>query len=113
MAIVMMMQGDTYPVPFTLKIEETNEPIVPDMVTEVEVCVGGFLRKTYSEGKILYDENLKEWFFVPTQQETLAMHPGRYTTQARIKFRNGIHSPVKGICIGTIVITDANSTEVI
>lgn len=107
------MQGDTYPVPFTLKIEETNEPIVPDMVTEVEVCVGKCLRKTYAAGSVLYDEELQQWFFVPSQKETLAMYPGRYTAQARIKFRNGIHSPVKGICIGAIVITDANSTEVI
>lgn len=108
-----MMQGDTYPVPFTLKIEETKEPIIPDMVTEVEICAGELLRKTYSGGSVLYDEELQQWFFVPSQQETLAMPPRRYTVQARIKFRNGVHSPVKGICIGTIMIINANSTEVI
>lgn len=113
MASIKIMQGDSYPVFVALKLKNTGEPITPDMVYEVEICVGEVLRKTYSSEEVFYDANEKEWYFVPTQSETLAMDPGAYEVQARPKFANGAYSTVKGISVGMIIILDANSSEVI
>lgn len=113
METFIMMQGDSYPVPVTLYFEQTDEPLTPDMVSDVEINVGDSLRKTYANGEAWYDTELRQWYFVPTQEETFALEPGKHKVQARIKFANGQYSPVKGIDVGTIVIRDAQSEEVI
>jgi hypothetical protein len=108
-----MMQGDSYPVFVSITLKETGEPITPDMISELEICVGESLRKTYSSGEVAYDDDEKEWYFIPTQDETFTMEPGAYEAQARPKFTNGQYSAVRGINVGTIVIIDAKSNEVI
>lgn len=113
MASVKMMQGDSYAVFVSLKMKETGEPITPDMVSDVEIYVGDSLRKTHAAAEVLYDAELSQWYFVPSQEETFALEPDSYEVQARIKFPNGQYSTVKGIKVGTIVIQDANSEEVI
>lgn len=113
MATVKMMQGDSYPVFVALNMKDTRDVITPDLVSDVEISVGESLRKTYSSGETLYDSKEREWYFIPTQEETLAMEPDSYEVQARVKFPNGSYSPVKGIKVGTIIILDANSSEVI
>lgn len=113
MATVRMMQGDSYAVFVELRLKETAEAISPDMVSEVEITVGQSLRKLYSSGEVQYDHDLNQWYFVPEQKETLAMEPDSYEVQVRPKFANGEHSAVRGISVGTIVILDANSEEVI
>lgn len=113
MATVKMMQGDSYAVFVALRFRETREPITPDMISDVEIHVGDSLRKTYSSGEVMYDEDQKQWYFIPSQQETFALDPDGYKVQARIKFRNGQHSAVRGIDVGTINIDDAHSEEVI
>ena len=110
---VKLMQGDSYPVFVALNIKDTGELITPDLVSDVEICVGSALRKTYASGEVFYDDNEQEWYFVPSQQETFAMEPESYEVQARVKFPNGSYSPVKGIKVGTIIILEANSSEVI
>jgi hypothetical protein len=113
MAAIRIMQGDSYPVFVALNMKDTGDVITPDLVSDVEISVGESLRKTYSAGETLYDSKEREWYFIPTQEETLAMEPGGYEVQARVKFPNGSYSPVKGIKVGTIIILDANSSEVI
>ena len=114
MASVKMMQGDSYAVFVSLTMEQTGDPITPSMVSDIEICVGdSLLRKTYVSGEVMYDATQSLWYFVPTQEETLAMEPDSYEVQARVKFPNGSYSPVKGIKVGTIIILDANSSEVI
>lgn len=113
MASIKMMQGDSYPVFVALSLKDTGELITPDIVGDVEICVGESLRKTYLSGGVFYDNNEREWFFVPTQEETFAMEPDSYEVQARVKLPNGSYSPVRGIKVGTIDILDANSSEVI
>lgn len=113
MATIKMMQGDSYAVFVSLKLKDTGEPITPDMVSEVEIMVGESLRKTYSSGTVRYDEDEMQWYFIPTQEETLALDPDNYEVQARPKFANGDYSFVKGITVGNILIVDANSNEVI
>lgn len=113
MHICTMMQGDTYGVFVSLRLRETPVPITPELVSEIELLVGQQLRKTYSEGQVLYDSARECWYFVPTQEETLAMEPGMYEVQVRVKFRNDDHSPVKGVSVGTLLLKDAVSGEVI
>lgn len=113
MASIRIMQGDSYPIFTAITLKETGEPITPDMVSELEICVGESMRKNYSSGEVVYDEDEKEWYFFPTQDETFAMEPGAYEVQARPKFANGQYSTVRGISVGTIVIIDAKSNEVI
>lgn len=113
MATVRMMQGDSYAVFVNLKLTETGEPLTPEMVADVEICVGETLRKTHTAGEVQYDPAEREWYFIPSQEETFALDPESYEVQARIKLPNGQYSTVKGIKVGTIVILDANSEEVI
>ena len=111
MATIRMMQGDTYSLFAALKIN--GETLTPDMVGDVEITVGSTLRKLYSAGEVLYDKSLSQWYFVPSQQETMAMEPGSYDVQARIKVDNGTNSAVRGVTIGRLLILDALSEEVI
>lgn len=113
MATVKMMQGDSYAVFVNLKLTETEEPITPDMVSDVEIYVGDTIRKTHAAGEVLYDPEQCQWYFVPSQEETFALEPDSHEVQARIKFPNGQYSSVKGIVVGSILILDARSEEVI
>lgn len=113
MAALKMMQGDTYPVFIELKIDETGLLITPDMVSEVEVCVGESIRKTYSSGEVYFDTLERKWYFIPSQSETFSLEPDSYEVQVRPKFANGDYSQVKGVRVGFIIIEDANSNEVI
>lgn len=113
MAAFVMMQGDSYAVPITLKMRDTGDIITPGMVSEIEVCVGQNLRKIYSSGQVLYDATQLQWYFVPTQQETFDLEPDTYEVQARVKLLNGPYSDVIGTKIGYITIIDASSEKVI
>lgn len=107
MATIKMMQGDSYVVFFALTLNQT--PLTPDMVDDVEVCVGEALRKTLSSGSVGYDTETEQWYMRPSQAETMAMEVNAYEVIARVKFGDD----VKGIVIGRIIITDTHSEEVI
>lgn len=113
MGVIKMMQGDSYSLPVTLTVN--GSPLNPDMVSEIEICVGEeiAIRKTYSEGTVNYDSKSKKWYIRPTQEETLNMEPGSYEVIARIKYKNEEISDVKGVPIGRMIITDTYSNEVI
>lgn len=111
MAAVRMMQGDSESLFMQLGID--GKTLTPNMVSEIEVTVGQSLRKLYSSGEVHYDQSSSLWYFIPTQEETLAMEPNGYEVQARIKLPNGQYSPVTGITVGRIVILSSQSKEVI
>ena len=109
MASIKIMQGDSYVIPVNLTLN--GYPMTPDMVDDVEVCVGEGLRKTFSEGGVGYDTSKQRWYIRPTQEETLALEVEGYDVIARVKFSNG--ADVKGIKVGTIVVLDTHSEEVL
>lgn len=111
MAAIKMMQGDSYSIYLDLKID--GKAVVPNMISEIEITVGDAFRKLYSSGEVNYDSAAKQWFFTPTQEETLSMKPNSYEVQVRIKFQNGINSSVKGASIGRLTVIDAQSEAVI
>lgn len=116
MASQKIMQGDAYALPFEVTINEKTI-ITPDLVSEIEICIGTddltAVRKTYSSGGVWYDYNEKTWYFRLNQEETLSMDPGGYTVIARVKFNGDSNADVIGTKIGSIVITDTFSEEVI
>lgn len=111
MASIKMMRGDSYIVPIELK--QNGVPLTSGMVTDVEVCVGDALRKTFSGGGVGFDTVTKRWYIRPTQAETLAMEPGSYHVIARVKYSNTDPADVVGLVVGMIIISDTNSEEVI
>lgn len=111
MAVVKMMQGDSYAIFVDLKVD--GKVMTPDKVSDVEITVGESFRKLYSSGEVGYESSMQQWYFLPTQEETFAMEPGAYDVQLRLKLPNEQYSPVKGISVGRIIILDAQSGEVI
>ena len=113
MATVKMMQGDSFAVFFAIRMKDTGDLITPSMVSEVEVSVGDSIRKTYTSGEVSYDATQRQWYFVPSQEDTFSLDSDGYEVQARVKFRNEQYSSVRGINLGYIMILDAHSEEVI
>lgn len=116
MAVIKMMQGDSYSIPFTIMMNDTTE-VTPDIVSELELCIGNedgaSIRKTLSAETVWFEYSSRQWFFRPTQQETLRLNPGSYNVIARMKFSNDEDSDVIGVEIGRIIIADTQSEEVI
>lgn len=111
MAVVKMMQGDSFAIFLDLKAD--GKVLTPDKVSDVEVTVGESFRKLYTSGEVGYETSMLQWFFLPTQEDTLAMEPNAYEVQVRVKFPNGQYSAVKGLTVGRIIILDAQSEEAI
>ncbi len=105
-----MMQGDSYPVFIDLK--QDGVTLTPDMIDDLEVCVGENLRKTYSGGGVAFDTGTQMWYIRPTQQETLDLPEDSYTVIVRVKYKNQ-PADVKGISVGRITIRDTHSEEVL
>lgn len=116
MAAMRMMQGDSYSIPFTITMNDSAE-VTPDIISELELCIGNengaSIRKTFSAETVWFDDATRQWFFRPTQQETLRLEPGNYSVIARMKFNNDDDSDVIGVDIGRITIVDTQSEEVI
>lgn len=111
MATIKMMQGDSYVVFINLTIQK--QPLLPEMVDDVEICVGESLRKTYSGNGVWFDSVSRMWYIRPSQEETLAMEEAMYEVTARVKFTDGDSTDVVGIKVGRILIQDGSSEEVI
>ena len=109
MAAFKMMQGDSYVVPINLKLN--GNPLTPDTVDDVEICVGKQLRKTFRTGGVGYDTSKQRWYIRPAQEETMSIDVGGHSVIARILFSNG--DDVKGIKVGTIMIFESHSKEVL
>lgn len=105
-----IMQGDSYPI--FIELTQGGYTLTPDMVEDVEICVGESLSFKASAGEVGYDENLEKWYIRPTQAQTLAMDADSYEVIARVKYTND-PADVKGVKCGRITVTDTHSTEVI
>ncbi len=106
-----IMQGDSYPI--YVELAQDGVPLTPEMVEELEVCVGDQLRKLYSKGEVLFEANTNQWSFNPQQSETLDLSVGSYAVDIRIKYKDSGSGEVFGFRIGKIHVTDSNSEEVI
>ena len=91
----MAMQGDQYRQPINLTYDGET-PVSPAELTELEVMVG-CIRKTMSDGGIVFDESEKIFYVHLKQNETFTLC-GDEEVQARLKFKSG---DVMGIKLGT------------
>lgn len=107
----VMMQGDSYPVP--IDVEQAGVDLTPDMIADLEVCVGTKLRYLASTGGVGHDGSLSMWYIRPSQADTLSLEPGSYDVVIRVKYLNKPQADVKGVRAGKLVITQSNSKEVI
>lgn len=106
-----IMRGDSYPI--FLELTQGGYVLTPEMVADVEVTVGESFIKKYSRGEVLFDNLLQNWYFRPSQEETLALEEGEaYQVIARVKYTND-PADVKGVICGSITAGDTNSEEVI
>lgn len=106
-----IMKGDSYPIYLELTLDD--EVLTPDMIAELEVCVGDALRKCYTEKEVMFDYSSSRWYIWPTQQETLELPQGPYHVVIRIKYNNQDMEEVQGFKIGKIDVVDTFSEEVI
>ena len=111
METIKMMRGDSCIV--FVSLTQDDIPITPGMVSDVEICIGDEIRKTYSGGTVGYDEEAGEWYFKPKQEETLGMTPGNHDVIARVKYPTSEEADVKGVFLGQVVMRDIRSGEVL
>lgn len=83
MSNVWVMQGDSYAMPFVLRMID-GTLITEDMVEIVALNLNGLSRQY--PGDVTYDSG--KWFFPLTQKQTLSIK-GSITPQARVKFKDG------------------------
>ena len=107
---VNIMQGDSYPI--LIELEQDGHNLSPDMIDDLEICVGSTMRKTFSAGTVFYDSDLCCWFIIPTQEETFSLNAGTYEVIVRVKYKNQPPS-VKGVSVGKINLRKTLSEEVI
>lgn len=106
-----IMKGDSYPI--YIELLQDNMPVSPEMVAEMEVCVGESLRKLYSQNEVLFDAGSSRWYIWPTQEETLAFSDGPNNVIVRIRYKMGGKQEVIGMPVGRINVVDTFSEEVI
>lgn len=84
---VVIMQGDQYSLQLVPVDAEDN--VIPHAeIEDIEIMVG-CMRKTMSDGEIIYNEDENIHLYPLSQSETFGMAPGVYKIQARIKSRGG------------------------
>lgn len=105
-----IMRGDAYPVYVDLK--QDGKILTPDMISELEICVGTSLRKLYSDGGVRFDVDTSQWYIRLTQEETLRLPLGNLTVIGRIQYPEP-KDDVIGIKLGTINVIDTNSRAVL
>ena len=109
---MIIMQGDSYPI--YMELTQDGAPLTPDMVAELEVCVGDKLRKLYSSQQVLFDESSDRWYIHPAQEETLGLEANtNYDVFVRIRYKGTIPEEVLGMRLGQIAVRDGTSEAVI
>lgn len=107
-----IMQGDSYPI--YIELSQDGAPLLPEVLDELEICVGEAMRKIMSDGGVQFDEDSNRWYIHPTQQETFALDNGRsYEVQARVHYKNSAPEQVIGVPVGRIQVDNAISEAVI
>lgn len=98
------MQGDSYSI--KIKISQDGLPLTPEMVEEVEIAIGSYIKKYPGEVSYL-DES---WLFPVSQKESFAMMAVPQPCQLRVKLAGG---DVFGTDMGSIDVCDSLSKEVL
>lgn len=106
-----IMQGDEYDVYIDLK--QDGIALKPNLVDDVEICIGSTIRKTFQNASVLFDNKELKWYIRLTQQETLGMEEGQHQTIGRIKYKGAPQSDVVGIKLESFVVMPTTSREVL
>lgn len=101
-----MMQGDSYGLAIDI-VNEKKIAVTAADVSDVEVTIG-FLRKTYSAGKVTYEDG--KWVVHLSQEETFKLLPSKVRVQVRVKWLDG---SVEGDELGYKYIRESLSKEVL
>lgn len=102
-----MMTGDAYVLPISITLESgiANSGSFAD----VEVVIGGCIRKTMTDGEVTFDETKQEFLVPLTQEETFKLR-GTSEVDLRLKFSNG---EVIGVRAGTVEHDESQSRQVL
>lgn len=106
-----IMQGDSYPV--YINLTQAGQPLTPEMIAELEICIGKHLRRLYSADEVFYDAEAHRWHIRLSQQETLGLPTGTHSVIVRVKYPAAPDADVKGVYVGSIKIYDTFSEEVL
>jgi len=70
---ITIMQGDSYYLPIEIKI---NDIILTDikMFDEIEIMIGKSIRKTLSEGSLMFNQQEQTFNILLTQQNTMSLN---------------------------------------
>ena len=101
-----ILQGDSYPIP--VEILQDGDIVTPQMVEEVEITIGGDVRKTYTGGSIFYEDEV--WYFLLGQEDSFSLSGG-YDVLLRLKYTGS--GNVVGTKIGKLSVEKAERKEVI
>ena len=103
-----IMQGDSWPVEFSVVMNPQQPPISSSEIASVEVSLDCLIKK-WPDGGLEYDSNKNKFSFWPSQQETFKLR-GENRLQVRVKLKNGV---TKGFDLGILKIAASNSKEVL
>lgn len=103
MASIVMMQGDSYYIPFKF-YDEDGTQITSDMVDDVEIVIDG-VRKTLAEDEIEYDSEDDSFLWPLTQEESFSFDEFA-DIQARVRFTSG---DVVGVAFGSAYVQESAS----
>lgn len=106
---ITIMQGDSYPL--FLHLTQNGKLLTPQIVEDLELCVGDNLRYIYSEGTLAYDMSRQKWYFWPTQEDTFSMQED-CEVYVRIKYPNN-PTMVIGRKVDKIKVKETKSREVL
>lgn len=79
-------RGESYPIYITLK--QDGVILTPDMVADIRICIDGY-HETYSSGGVQFDQQLMQWWVMPTPEETVALQEGRMPVCAHVYYQDG------------------------
>lgn len=103
-----MMQGDSYYQGISI-LNNAGNPVTPHDVKDVEIVIG-YLRKTYRNAELVYDEEKGLWMFPLSQRETFNFWPTASKVQVRVAWVNGV---VEGKVLYGVRIHESTSKEVL
>lgn len=83
---VVIKQGDSRDIYFAMKVN--GSPLTPDMLEDLEICIGEELRLTYQNGGVKFDSNSQRWYIWLSQKQTFSLEEGNYKVEIRRKYKN-------------------------
>lgn len=103
-----IMQGDAYPI--EIEIKQNGDVLTPDMIDDLEICVGDDIRKTYANKEAVHSDGY--WYIRLTQEDTFGMDEGSHKVTVRVKYKNQ-PPDVVGRLAGRIKVFRSHSKEVL